>query len=69
LEEIPDESESYDKIAVRIIGCGIEPAVRGPSRVEMFGFEKDAALADSGIDKEIAVGEITNLLVVLHKEI
>ena len=35
----------------------------------MFGFEEDAALANSGIDKEIEIGKVTDFLLVLHEEI
>ena len=69
LEEIPYESESDDEIAVWVIGCGIEGVFASPSGIEMFGFEEDAALADSGIDKEIEIGEITDFGLVLHEEI
>ena len=35
----------------------------------MFGFEEDAALANSGVDKEIEIGKITDFLLVLYEEI
>ena len=69
LEKIPYESESYDEVAVWVIWCGVEFVFACPSGIEMFGFQKDAALADSGIDEEIEIGETSDFLFVLYKKI
>jgi hypothetical protein len=69
LKEIPYQSEAHDKVAVGIIGCGVEGIATAPCGIEMFGFEENATLAYTSIDKEIEVGEISNFLFVLREEI
>lgn len=66
LEEIPHQSEANHEIAIRIIGCGIE-IITGHSGIEMFRFEKNSGLANSGVNKEIDHWKIAYFSLILNK--